>query len=138
MGVRVDWADEAQTIVFYDFDEHWTWDEVRAAVERGLALEHGVTYRVDAIIDASRSGPPPANVFGELMKIVQDHPDNLYVSVFVTRSSVVTTIIELVRRFSNKARRYYRVVPTVDEAYQLIDVARNGKAITHEKTERGT
>ena len=51
MGIQVCWDDDAQTIIRYDYDQHWTWEDWSAAENSVIEMLKGVDHAVDAIIN---------------------------------------------------------------------------------------
>lgn len=128
-GVTVRWFDEGHSIVVYDFAESWSWNDLYPAFEQALEMQHSVTHRVDVILEfPSLVGIPP-NAISNLVSISKKQPDNLHLSVFLTRASLISAILRVASNLSPVARDYYRTAKTLDEALAIIqdDRATNAK-----------
>jgi hypothetical protein len=124
MPVRVYWEDEPQTIVRYDFDGPWTWDDLYPAYYQAIQMERSVEYRVDVILDLRHSGRMPANVLLHIKNISEKQPPNLGLSVFVTTNTFMHSLYQTGIRFYNKIGYYFRMVKTLDEAHSMIAQSR--------------
>ena len=59
MPVRVYWEDDSHTLVRYEFEGNWTWDELYPAYYQAIEMEKSVTHRVDVIMDMRQAGKDP-------------------------------------------------------------------------------
>lgn len=51
MAVAVRWSNSEKTIVIYDIEGRWTWEEFYPAYHEAIAMELSVTHRVDVIMN---------------------------------------------------------------------------------------
>lgn len=63
MGINVVWDNDEQTIIRYEFNGRWTWNDLFAALDKVQEMSTSVEHRVDAIIDLSRADLMPAGAF---------------------------------------------------------------------------
>jgi len=129
MGVSICWDDEEQTIVRYDFEGRWTWEEFYPAYEQAIAMEKSVPHRIDVILDMLNSYNIPLNAITHVRSISKKQPENLGLSVFVTTSAVVLSLYRVGMQFDAGLSRYFAAASTLEEAYQLISAARESASL---------
>ena len=122
--VNVYWVDEAKTIVRYDFDGKWTWDDLYPAYNKAIEMETSVTHRVDVILDMTNSKTLPANVLMHMKNISDKQPENIGLSIFVSDSRFINSMYKVGTRFYSKIEYYFRVAPTIEDAMTMIEDAR--------------
>jgi hypothetical protein len=49
MPITVNWDNDAKTVIRYDFEGHWNWDEFRAAANEAFVFTRSVQHRVDRL-----------------------------------------------------------------------------------------
>jgi adenosylcobinamide amidohydrolase len=75
MSIRVEWDNEARTIVHYSFLGGWTWDELYQSIEVGENMAKDSTARVHAILDMREGNGLPGGSF--LTPAARNHAQNL-------------------------------------------------------------
>jgi hypothetical protein len=129
MGVRVYWEDEAHTIVRYDFEGKWTWEELYPVYNLAIAMETSAPYRVDIILDMRRSQGVPGNALSHLKNISDKQPANVGLSIFVTESKFLLALYNVGCKFYYKIPQYFQVVSTIEAAREMIASARQEKSV---------
>lgn len=124
MGIRVYWEDEAHTIVRYDFEGRWTWEELYPVYDEAIAMETSVPYRVDVILDMRRSQGVPGNALSHLKNISDKQPTNIGLSIFVTENKFLLALYSVGCKFYYKIPYYFQVVPTIEAAHAMIAKSR--------------
>jgi len=125
LPIRVYWEDADQTIVRYDFEGKWTWDELYTAYYEAIAMETSVTQRVDIILDMRKSGAIPTNALLHMKNFSEKQPPNVGLSIFVTTNAFVTALYGTAIKFYAKIAFYFRLVKTLEQAHAMIaDVRR--------------
>ena len=120
MAVRSYWLDENKSIVQYDFEGNWTWEEFYPAFHDALAMETSVTYRVDVICDFRASDALPANALTHLKGITDRQPENIGLSIFITTNRFFKVMYDTAIKFYPKTKRYFAITATLEEAHALI------------------
>src|SRR5574337_711770 len=120
MPVSADWYDSKQEIVLYVFEGRWTWDELYATYNKAIAMEKSVPHRVDVLLDMLNSKAVPANALLHVKNISNKQPDNLGLTVIVTPNAFVRALYNAGAQFYKGIAHYFRVVPTMEEALQMI------------------
>lgn len=120
MPIRVYWEDAEQTIVRYDFEGRWTWDELYVAYYQAIAMENSVTHRVDIILDMRTSSFIPANALLHMKNFSEKQPPNVGLSIFVTTNAFIISLYNTAIKFYAKIAFYFRLVKTLDQAHTMI------------------
>ena len=128
MPIRVYWEDTDQTIVRYDFEGKWMWDELYTAYYEAIAMETSVSYRVDIILDMRNSGAIPTNALLHMKNFSEKQPPNVGLSIFVTSNAFVTALYNTAIKFYAKIAFYFRLVKTLDQAHAMITDVRRALA----------
>jgi hypothetical protein len=125
MPVQVRWYDEAQTIVLYEIQGNWTWDELYPEYTRAIQMEKSVPHRVDVLIDMRRSGRLPLNVLTHMKRFSDHQPYNIGLSIVITESQFVRALYQAGCKFYSGIGRYFAVAPSPEEALAMIAAARS-------------
>lgn len=120
MTVRAYWLDEEKTVVQYDFEGSWTWEEFYPAFEEALAMETSVKHRVDVICDFRKVEGLPPSALTHLKNITDKQPENIGLSIFVTTNRFFNLMYETALKFYPKTKRYFVIVATPEDAHALI------------------
>jgi hypothetical protein len=120
MAVRVFWDNDDQTIIHYQFDENWTWDEFFPAKAHAQELINTVSHKVGVILETHHNGVIPHNLLGNFRNGLRTkHPNTAIVVIVVTRP-FIRTMISTVRALSPLAFVHLEMAFTLDEARLLI------------------
>lgn len=120
MPVNVYWTDHNQTILQYDFEGHWSWDEFYQAFRQALELETAVQHRVDVIVNMLNIDSIPGNALTHLKSTAEKRAANAGLSILVATHSMVPMLVGIAGRFHQNIASDFRVVATLDEAVNLI------------------
>ena len=126
MPVNICWSDEAKSIIYGEIYGQWTWDEYHQTTDRLLEMTAGLTYRIDQIIDVSRSErlPEEGSPIAHFKKARQSDPLNPGITVIVGADYVLQGLVKVLEEaFGNRFPPRY-LVGTIEEAYQLISDSR--------------
>jgi hypothetical protein len=124
MPVQVRWYDDAQTIVLYEIEGNWTWDELYPEYRRAIQMEKSVPHRVDVLIDVRRSGRLPLNVLTHMKNFSDRQPENIGLSVVISQSQFIRALYQAGCRFYSGIGRYFSVAPSTEAALGMIAAAR--------------
>jgi hypothetical protein len=124
MAIRYYWQDDEKTLIRYELEGSWTWDELYGVLYEALQEIQAVGHRVDAIIDLRNTNNVPGAGLTNLKRISELNPSNSELSVFVTSSAFLRSLYEMGSRIHQGVARHYRIVPTMDEAEALIAESR--------------
>ena len=128
MTVDVRWYDDAQTIVLYTFHPKWTREDFYPAFEKALAMEHSKPYRVDVIIDYGEPYMVPIGLIENLRQITSKQPQTLDLTVVASHHQMAVMMIRVASNIIPVIRDHFRVAPTVQDAYRIIQQDRQNEA----------
>ena len=120
MGIRVVWYDAEKTIIVWEFDGEWEWQDYHAAINTAVVMIKSVDHVVDSIMDLRRNRalPPNALVQGKRWFVVA--PPNFGITVVAGGSALIrgiaSTIAAVYKRFSERIL----MAATVEEAIKII------------------
>lgn len=125
MGIKVEWDTKDNTIIRYDLEGLWNWDDYRAAVAQSTRMMEGVDYPVGIIANfradtmvprgasAHRSPPPVAEKMSAM-------PHNMDVIVITGGNAFVEVTVTGFCKLYNRVPKKFLVAGSVDEARQII------------------
>lgn len=124
MSVSAWWDNDEQTIVRYDFEGHWTWEEFYPVYEQAIAMERGVPHRVDVILNMLKSQNIPISILTHARSIARKQPGNLGISVIVTTNAAILSLYRAGIKIDSGIAHYFAATTTLDDAYRIINEAR--------------
>jgi hypothetical protein len=127
MAVRVRWFNDAQTILVYEFEGNWTWDEFYPAYQRVLEMTRDIPHRIDVLLDLRRAGRLPLNLLTHVRNISDKQTSNAGLSVIVTNSQFIRAMYQTGCKFYNRIQHYFGVANSIEEALTLFEAARQGR-----------
>ena len=132
MTIAVAWDNEKKTIIRYEFQKGWSWDEVDPAFKIADGLMSSVDHKVDVIMDFSPSSllVPKGALTHAQRALSNPRHDNL-ASTVIVGSRFVQAITDLARKVARKSNDEWDLMFTVTlaEAYSVLENrASKGKA----------
>ncbi|MCL4256098.1 MAG: hypothetical protein KJ043_20240 [Anaerolineae bacterium] len=118
MGIAVVWDDDEKTIIRWDFDEKWTWDDFHEAFRISMEMGEKLTYRVDVIPNATQSPHMPVGALAEFKRLDSQLPDIVKLIVVAGTSAFTRSMIELFGKIYRA--QSWRTAPSLDEARRYI------------------
>ncbi len=113
---------EQPDVLRFDFDAQWTWEDLILSVDD--AIRNGnAAGRNDIIVNLTNANFLPPGALGNLRTISRRAPTNGGVIVLVGMQSLTAMVVSALARMSVEGRKW-RVVPTLEEARQLIHTLR--------------
>ena len=123
MGIRIFWDDDEKTVIRYEFEESWTWEDLIAAVQKDDELMAEVDHTVHLILDMRAIRDVPSNPMGHLRSIAGMVSPQLGLVIFVGTNRWAQALVEIfykVYKSQVKGMSGVAVVATLDEAYAAI------------------
>lgn len=126
MSVTVQWDNEEQTIIRYDFAGRWTWDEFYQAYDQGKKMVAGkagyqvILYPRD---DASQRYMPP-NFMTHAVAINRQADPNAGLTVIVSQSTYIHALLSVLTGIMRFVGQRYSTAKTLDEAREKLMQAR--------------
>jgi hypothetical protein len=122
MGVRIRWDNKEKTIIVFEMDQRWEWDEFYPLYRKYVSMMDSVPHRVHIIyhlVDKSTRIPPLILLhMPRLMRMTHSREDR---SVVVGRMQFAERFFAILANMG--LREYterYQFVDTLDEAYHAL------------------
>ena len=116
------------SVVHYDFDSEWTWNDFELAFAEELRLAETLNgARYDAIIDVLKTERVP--VGGGIVSVYNSFkrsPPNSGIAVILTRSMFIRSLFGVMMRVYPDTEDAYVLAQSVDEACIIIQERRAG------------
>jgi len=120
MSVTYRWDNEEKSIMLFSFEEPWTWDEYYNMKPISDKIIAEVGHPVAAIIEIPQNLHLGSNALGHSRTIDRTKPDNLWVMVIVTQSTLVRAFLGLADRLSSQFRDGFVQATSLEQARQII------------------
>jgi hypothetical protein len=127
MPIEVKWYDAEQTVILYDFSEHWTWDEMYAAVEQVTAMIASVPHRVDSIMNLTRTSIVPTGAIGHVKSLSGAIQPNFGIGVVLSRNTFIKTIFQMFSKLYPKQGSRFAVVESEEQGLAMIQAHRTAQ-----------
>jgi hypothetical protein len=122
MAVSVQWDNPEKTVIRFDYDAHWVWDDFHHAVDQAFLMVDEIDHEVASILDMTHSLGMPPNAMAHARTLTQHQHPRIAVQVTVGGNRFVKLMTDaFVRMYGSlggKVSSYF--VNTVDEARYLI------------------
>jgi len=127
MGATVEWYNSSEKIIYWHFDNEWTWEEYHACVAQVKQMSSSkIGQSIDIIMDLSRNRIFPHDLVNNLRKAQElEDPERGHMLV-VVGNDVVNGIVRLARTINRKLATHYYSARSVESAVQLIQAKRSG------------
>lgn len=120
MGIKVEWDNEAHTILTYIFDRVWTWEDFFSAVREARTLIDAAPGNVGIIFQSTSRYPLPAqNLLTNFRKELWNKHPKSKIMVVVTDNLFFRTVMDSVFKIAG-LRIPFRIMSDLDEARALI------------------
>jgi hypothetical protein len=123
MGINAIWDNTEKTIIRYDYEGTWTWDDLHKALEESHTMMRTVSHPVDVIIDVSSSRLIPSGALGRSKNITDNKPDNHGKTMVVGANSFIQGLSDLFRKIYRKELTV-TYVATLEEARRQLATQR--------------
>lgn len=126
MGIEVYWDNDAQTVIWCEFDKDWTWDEMDATMHKVKRITDKADREIAAIIDVRRGVNLPGGTiftpaaFNQAKKMLQMGEGGSGPVVVVGASPLIKTIYSTVRTMDKNGLSNVSFANTLDEARTLL------------------
>lgn len=120
MTVHVQWYDQAQRILYYEFEGTILWDDYLTALSYGRVMMQSVPHQVCVINSMLSSVSLPEGFVTKVRAIIETEPDNKGCIVFVSPSRSFAQIMQKVERIIPEFDEYCFYADNNDEALALI------------------
>ena len=118
MGIHVEWDDVEQTIIRWDFEPQWDWNDFWAAFDSSIKLAGSSTYRMDVIPNVINSKRLPIGALGAFKSIDTKLPEFTKLVVVAGPDSMTSVMIKTFAQINRIES--WRTAKTLDEARVII------------------
>ena len=124
MSIDVRWDNADKTIIRWQFNDNWTWDDYYGALQISRQLCRQATYIVDIIVDMRDSKTLPNNVFTHAQNALQTSSLNsgsiVVIGINPLLRSAYSAFKRLYDTMTRSSRNELYLVALETKAYQII------------------
>jgi hypothetical protein len=120
MNITVSWDNKQKTVIRYDFEGRWTWEEFYSASSQAFAMTCTVKHRVDTISNFKHGSVLPPNALIQFRQVMLNAPKNRGINVIVAHNSFVATLVKIFSNLNKRLGERLAVVDSLDEARMLL------------------
>jgi len=121
MGIKIEWGNEAQTVIEAHADWPWTWDELATGWKAAAEMMRGVSHTVHLIAVSHTARMPMGSFLSNIKHITRDVPDNLGLAIMVTENRFQQIMNSVLFQISPRLSRVGHVVSNLEAAYTIIE-----------------
>jgi hypothetical protein len=123
--VTISWLDEQQTIIYVEAQRGWQWDETYAVFDDVNSIVAENLHPTYVIVDMSSAGltlPRQKKDFIHIRRLMMNDPSHEVMTIFITRSQMLTDIVTTVRNVYRKDIEANKIkfVVHIDEAMNIV------------------
>lgn len=118
MGIHAVWDDAEQSIIRWDFDPEWDWNDFWNAFAESIRMGEGYTRRVDIIPNVTNTNRLPIGALGAFKTVDTKMPDFTKLVVVAGSDSVTRLMIKTFAQINRIDS--WRTATTVEEARVII------------------
>jgi hypothetical protein len=120
MGISVTWDDEEHSVIRFDYQGAWTWNELYDAVRESHLLLDTVNHTVDSIIDLEHSSLLPEHALSRAQNVVKMAHPNQGMTIVVGANTLVRTLLDIYKRIYIKNTPPVLMARSLPEAREAI------------------
>lgn len=120
MSVHVQWYDQAQRILHYEFQGTILWDDYLTALSQGRVMMQTVRHEVCVLNSMFSDAYLPEGFVTKVRTILETEPENRGCIVFVSPSHAFIQLMDKVQRIIPKFDEYCFYADSDDEALARI------------------
>src|SRR5688572_14922021 len=124
MSITVNWDNADKTIIRYDFQGKWTWDEFRVAANEAFGLTRSVQHRVDSISNFHPGASLPSDALFHFSRAMRDAPPNRRTTVIVGGTPFINNLVSTFSRIYRPLGKRLLIASTLDEARKKLAAQR--------------
>lgn len=131
MKINVAWDNDEKTILYYQFEKGWSWNDLREIFSEGYTMLDSVDHRVDVIMDFSEASMfAPSGAINQA-RHVSNNPrhENIGLTVLVG-SNFVSSIFNMFKKIASNSTAKWEVAfaRKLEEAYEIINQQHAGQS----------
>lgn len=124
MSVR--WLDEKQSVVYHRLEGKWTWFEFYKAHDEVMRLMKSVDHPVSLLTEFFdwSSGVIPSGLFLHAQRLLKQFPANHHKIIIISKNPFThIAVVGAKQVLKTKIVKTIQIVPSIDDAHKLLDVA---------------
>ena len=103
MPISVQWDNPDKTLLRWNFEGKWTWDDYYAAMEQNNALLDSIQSKADLLIDMQQTNIVAAGFTSQFRRISQFHPKAGF-AIIVLNSRFIEIMLNMLMNFQPAMR----------------------------------
>lgn len=129
MGITISWDNAEQTVIRWDFEQGWTWDDYREAALETNAMIESVGYTVGLLRNVNNSAPPQGgNVLSQWQRTLVQAPSNMGPLVMVDANTFLNMMSMVFSQVQNRKGKQLLTAPSLEEGRALLAEAMRSMA----------
>jgi hypothetical protein len=124
MAMQMYWATDIDTVLMWEFNDHWTWDEYHSHIKTLITMSSVAKVpRVDIIVDMTKSAGIPSGIISNILAGNPAEGSNTNgwgLTVVVGGGVLIQTMLNVMRTLSSVIREHYITANNIPEAKKLI------------------
>ena len=120
MTVSVNWDKHDHTILIYTLGNPWTWEELYASVDTGIAMVDTVASNVDIIVDFKNCHSLPPKAFAQFYRVAALPTPQTNMIVIAGGGTLLLSLFNLFMLMVGSAGSKYCWVSDLDKARATI------------------
>ncbi len=129
MSISVQWDNDNQNVIRYDFSGRWDWDSYERALEQGFAMTEGVEHEVHMLIHLQRGATLPEGAMIYLKDTLAALPANQGLVVVAGGDKSARTTIAMFKRINKGLGKRLAVANDLKEARSLLEVVHRANSL---------
>jgi len=130
MTITVRWADDAHTIIYYEYVGKWTWEEYYRAGDEAVALAQTGNQRVSVIGDFRKSAFLPDAALSGFRRSLQTTRLEFDIVVLMFGSEFMQRLLDIFSRLYNVQKIKILTAHSLEEAIDTINAHRTNNSST--------
>ena len=123
MGITVQWDNFEKTVIRYDFESSWTWDDFHAAAAKSGAMTKEVKHQVHLIANMFHSAPLPEGAMLQFSNALRNAPKDRGMFVIVAGDAWMNTLARILGKTITRPGSKFALVATLEEARAIVTQA---------------
>jgi hypothetical protein len=120
MSIKVAWDNPEQTIISFDFEGRWDWDELYAASDQATRMLDSTDHMVDFIMDIRETQQIPKDFMSHAERVASGSHPRRGVMIVVGANGLLRTLGGGLRKLFPDATRNLAFAADLEEAYAII------------------
>jgi hypothetical protein len=120
MIVDVNWYDDKEDIIYYQLTGAWKWEDFEKANQIGRKWMRQKPHYIGILIDLREMTVTPSLLISKVTHYINSRPENTGLGIFVTSSSFIAKVYEVVTRVYPSYLAKYQVETDFDESIKIM------------------